>query len=161
MYYLTLIFNSPEKKWGIKHYFGVVTNQSIHLFNKLYAVCMSVYLQCCIVSNDSAQGFFWFIQEHLHSNHLLFFSVNSQLNRPHPPISKRNNNGQSILYKQKPSIILWIDVGRALEPGAVPCWMFSCISLIHKGTIHKSAQLQVASCCNLKKKKKSETGITF
>lgn len=45
-----------------------------------------------------------------------------------------------------------MDVGRALEPDAVPCWVFSYISLIHKETIHKSAQLHVASHFNGKKK---------
>lgn len=44
-----------------------------------------------------------------------------------------------------------MDVGRALEPDAVPCWVFSYISLIHKETIHKSAQLHIVSHFDLKK----------
>lgn len=42
-------------------------------------VCLYIYIVLakltinCIVSNDSAKGFFWLIQERLHSNHLLFF----------------------------------------------------------------------------------------
>lgn len=163
MYYLTLTSNGLEKKWGIKCcYFGVVANQSIYLINNLEALCMSIYSVLarlrihCIVSNDSAKGFCWLIQERLHSNHSIFFFSKSQVSRPHPPISKGNNNGQSILDKYKPSIIPWMDGGNALQPDAVPCCVFSCISLIREDPIQNSAQLHFTSRFSVKKKGKAE-----